>query len=256
MSTQLAAQLYTLREFTKTPADIARTLSRVKKIGYDAVQVSGFGPIDAKELAKILDSEGLICCATHTPPDRMKNEFEKVIEAHHLWKCKYTAIGGLFLESYTAQTWIDFAKGYNELAARFKGAGGPEIGYHNHGHEFASFNGKTGMQIMMENFTPDIWMEIDTYWVQYGGADPIEWIKKCKGRLPCIHLKDMTMKPTREGIQLMAEIGEGNMNWPGILGACKEIGVQWYIIEQDECQRDPFESLTISLRNLRAMGMR
>ena len=44
--TQIGAQLYTLRDFLKTPADIAKTLARVKKLGYDAVQVSGFGPID------------------------------------------------------------------------------------------------------------------------------------------------------------------------------------------------------------------
>ena len=58
---QIAAQLYTLREFLKTPEDIAISLKKVKKIGFDAVQVSGLGPIDAAELKKILDGEGLIC---------------------------------------------------------------------------------------------------------------------------------------------------------------------------------------------------
>ena len=53
----------------------------------------------------------------------------------------------------------------------------------------------------------------------------------------------------------MAEVGEGNMNWVGILAACKAIGVEWYAIEQDICQRDPFESLTISYRNLVRMGL-
>jgi sugar phosphate isomerase/epimerase len=254
--TQLAAQLYTLRQFTQTPADIAKTLHRVKQMGYDAVQVSGFGPIDPKELANILNGEGLICCATHTPLDRMKNEFETVVENHRLWQCDYTAIGGFWQDSYTAQTWIDFAKQYSDLANKFESAGGPKIGYHNHSHEFAPFNGKSALQILMENFLPSVWMEIDTYWVQHGGADPIAWIKKCAGRLPCIHLKDMTIQPSRPVEQLMAEVGEGNLNWPGILDACRSAGVQWYIVEQDECQRDPFESLAISLRNLRAMGMR
>jgi sugar phosphate isomerase/epimerase len=68
-----------------------------------------------------------------------------------------------------------------------------------------------------------------------------------------VHLKDMAITPQRE--QLMAEIGEGNLNWAGILPACKAAGVEWYIIEQDICQRDPFESLSISLRNLKAMGV-
>lgn len=54
----IGAQLYTLRNFLKTPEDIAKSLKKVKEIGYDAVQVSGVGPIDPKELRKILDGEG------------------------------------------------------------------------------------------------------------------------------------------------------------------------------------------------------
>jgi sugar phosphate isomerase/epimerase len=53
----------------------------------------------------------------------------------------------------------------------------------------------------------------------------------------------------------MAEIGEGNLNWPAILQACKEAKVEWYAIEQDICQRNPFDSLRISYENLRAMGL-
>src|SRR4051812_19793444 len=112
---QLGAQLYTLRDFTKTPEDIARTLSRVKKMGYDAVQVSGFGPIDPKELAKILKNEGLVCAATHAPLDRMEKETENVIEELKLWGCKYTAIGGLFLKEVETKDWLDFAMRFNAI---------------------------------------------------------------------------------------------------------------------------------------------
>ena len=55
--------------------------------------------------------------------------------------------------------------------------------------------------------------------------------------------------------QLFAEIGEGNLNWDGILEACRESDVEWYIVEQDVCQRDPFESMKISFENLKAMGV-
>jgi sugar phosphate isomerase/epimerase len=53
----------------------------------------------------------------------------------------------------------------------------------------------------------------------------------------------------------MAEVGEGNLNWPAILTACWEAGVEWYAVEQDICRRNPFESLTISYNNLKAMGL-
>src|SRR5213592_4644886 len=93
-ASQIGAQLYTLREYTKTPADIAKTMARVKKMGYDAVQVSALGPIEASELAKILKNEGLTCAATHTSTEKMSNETQKLIDEHNLWGCKYTAIGG------------------------------------------------------------------------------------------------------------------------------------------------------------------
>ena len=65
-------------------------------------------------------------------------------------------------------------------------------------------------------------------------------------------MKDMAM---HGGEQFYAEVGEGNLDWPGILAAAEEAGVQWYIVEQDICQRDPFASLAISFNNLKAMGL-
>ena len=70
----LAAQLYTIRDYTKTPKDIAESMKNIKAIGYDAVQISGLGPIDPKELAAILDGEGLVCCASH---DGGEDQFTK-----------------------------------------------------------------------------------------------------------------------------------------------------------------------------------
>ena len=40
-----------------------------------------------------------------------------------------------------------------------------------------------------------------------------------------------------------------------LLYTCAEANVEWYAVEQDICQRDPFESLAISYKNLRAMGI-
>jgi len=253
MTTTIAAQMYTLREFTKTPADIAATLRRVKKMGYDAVQLSALGKIDAKELGGILRGEGLICCATHMPPDRMRDETARVIEEHNLWGCKYMATSGFFPKNPKPADWPEYARELNAVAEKFRGSG-VRVGYHNHSHELVRIDGKTGLQIFLDHFLPEIWMEIDTYWIQHGGGDPVAWIERVAGRIPCVHLKDMAMGA--DGQQQMAEVGEGNMNWPGILGACRKAGVEWFIIEQDICQRDPFVSLGISLKNLQEMGLR
>ena len=40
--------------------------------------------------------------------------------------------------------------------------------------------------------------------------------------------------------QAMAEVGEGNMNFPAILAACARAGVEWYAVEQDFLPGRPF----------------
>ncbi|MCS7033135.1 MAG: sugar phosphate isomerase/epimerase, partial [Phycisphaerae bacterium] len=112
--TQIACQLYTLRDFLKTPSDIARTLARVRKIGYEAVQLSALGPIDAGELARILRDEGLICCATHIALERLREEPQKIIDEHKLWNCQYTAIG--YFKGRSSEEWRQFARDYNAHA--------------------------------------------------------------------------------------------------------------------------------------------
>ncbi len=253
MASQIAAQMFTLRNFCKTPADIAASLKKVKQIGFDAVQVSGIGKIDPKELATILKGEGLTCCATHIGLDRMKSEPQAIAEEHALWGCKYTAIGGFGWKDMTTDAWHTFAKDYNTVAATL-GKLGLAVGYHNHSHELAKYDGQTALDILVKELDKTVWMEIDTYWITHGGGDPIAWINKVAGRIPCIHLKDMAITPERK--QLMAEVGEGNLNFPGIFDAARKAGTQWFIIEQDDCNgRDPFESLSISLKNVKAMGI-
>jgi len=246
--------MYTLRDFTKTPADIARTMSKVKSIGYNAVQLSALGPIETPELVKILDGEGLEVCATHVSFERMRDETQSVIDEHRMLGCKYPAIGGLPAAYRNEEGYKKFAVEASEVGKRLS-EGGLTFGYHNHSFEMERFGGRTGLDILYSESDPRYFTaEIDTYWIQHGGGDPAAWITKLSGRIPLLHLKDMTVNSKME--QLMAEVGEGNLNWPAILDASAKAGVIWYIIEQDVCQRDPFESLAISLRNLRAMGIK
>ena len=251
-ASQLAAQLYTVRDFTNTPAEIATTMKKVKQLGYDAVQCSALGAIDAHELKRIVDGEGLTICATHTDYDRMRDEPQAVIDEHNLWGCKHAAIGGLPQEYRSAEGYARFAKEASEVAKRLA-EGGLTFSYHNHSFELEKFNGRTGLEILYEDSDPKYFnSELDTYWIQHGGGDSAAWIRKLKGRAYIVHLKDMAMD---DRTQLFAEVGEGNLNWPAILDACKEADVEWYIVEQDTCQRDPFESLGISLKNLKEMGL-
>ncbi|HEX4123856.1 MAG TPA: sugar phosphate isomerase/epimerase [Tepidisphaeraceae bacterium] len=250
---KIAAQLYTLRDYTRTPADIAKTFRKVRELGFEAVQCSALGKIEPAELARILRDEGLVCCATHASLDRLENEPAKVIEEHRMWDCHFTALGHFGVKDASRQTWLDFSDRFNRIAAGFDGSG-LAVGYHNHSHELARFDGQTALGLLIEKLNKKVWLEIDTFWITHGGGDPAAWIDSVSGRIPCVHLKDMQIGPDDK--QRMAEVGQGNLNWQRIFPACRSAGVQWYIIEQDTCYRDPFESLKISLDYVKGMGVK
>jgi sugar phosphate isomerase/epimerase len=261
--TQIGAQMFTLRDHCGTPDDIARSLEKVKAMGYDGVQGSaaGFNTLDEgelKQIKKALDDNGLPCVVTHVSLDLMRDQTEAVIAKHQILDCKYTAIGGTkFGEDSTPASWEAFAEEYNELTATLNAAG-IRAGYHNHSHEYEILeDGRTPMQIMLERFAPHVWFEIDVYWVAHGLGDPAEWVRKIgmsgENRIPCVHYKDGAV--THERKHLMLPVGEGNLNWPRINGACAEAGVEWMLVERDSGPHDPFDALEISIRNLRNMGL-
>ncbi len=237
----LAAQLYTVRDYTRTADDIAKTLKRIKTIGYPAVQISALGPVEPAELAKMLKNEGLICCASHVALDQLEKEPRRVIDNHHLYGCELVAIGGLFRDRFTAGDWDEFADHYTTLAGQFAAAD-IQLGYHNHSHELAHYQGRTALSRLIQRTRPPVWFEIDTYWITHGGGDPASWIAAVAGRIPAVHLKDMSVSNDRQ--QRMAVVGEGNLNWPAIFAACRDAQVRYYIVEQDDCYgEDPFDCL-------------
>lgn len=248
----IAAQLYTLREFLKTPTEIASSLIKVRQLGYEAVQVSGLGPIEPAQLKAAADQAGVRIIATHIGFERIRSETQAVIAEHQLWGCRHVAIGGLPAEYRSEEGYHRFATEAS-AAARPLVAAGLTFSYHNHSFELERFGGRTALEILYAESDAQVFSaEIDTYWIQHGGGNPVSWLRHLKGRCHVVHLKDMAMKGSQ---QLFAEVGEGNLEWPAILDACREAGVEWYIVEQDTCQRDPFESLGISLQNLRRLGL-
>ena len=78
----------------------------------------------------------------------------------------------------------------------------------------------------------------------------MDWCKKLKGRLPLLHMKDYAYLASDK--HAMAEIGSGNLNWKKIVAAAEKSGCEWFIVEQDVCPADPFDSLKKSFEYIAA----
>ncbi len=248
---QIAAQMYTLRDYVKTKAGLIESLTKLRAIGYESVQFSAVGCMDgdapevtAPEARAILDSLGMTCCATHRPLDRLIHHTADEIEFHKVLGCTYAGIGG-------AWSYPNTEEGYRKLLADLApvvqdlGEAGIRFGYHNHSHEFIKATPELScLDILINYGGPRFQILVDTYWVQNAGVDPASFLARLSGKVDAVHLKDKEIID-KEG-PVMCPVGEGNMDWEAILEACKGSGTQYLIIEQDTCRRDPFDCLRSS----------
>jgi sugar phosphate isomerase/epimerase len=250
-TSQIAVTLYTVRDFCKNAADLAKTARKIHSIGYEAVQLSGLGPIPPEEIVRIMAGEGLTICATHEPSTMILDEPEKAIENLQKLGCRLTA--------YPYPQGIDFSEAHSitELVRKLDAAGakfsaaGLTLGYHNHDIEFLRFQGSTVLDYIYAQSNPrNLVAELDTYWVHYGGGDCVEWCRKLRGRMPFIHLKDYAMTVERK--PNYCEIGLGTLPFKRIISEAERSGCRWFIVEQDTCPGDPFESLRGSFNYLKA----
>src|SRR5690606_8543993 len=137
-----------------------------------------------------------------------------------------------------------------DRAGKILADAGQTLTYHNHHHEFRRLGNRTVLEEIFAQTNPrHLQAEIDTYWVQYGGGDPIAWCRNLKNRLPLLHLKDYIVDA--ESKVTYAEIGSGNLDFPAIVRAAEESGCQWFIVEQDTCPGDPFASIQQSFHYIR-----
>jgi sugar phosphate isomerase/epimerase len=243
---KIAAQLYNCRDYTKTPADIEATLYRIKAIGFEVIQISGFGPCDPDLLARWVKESGLEVCITHTPWPRLADpaELKKVIAEHKKLGCSLIGLGSrpsdVYPNSYEGYT--RFIKKANEITKQIKDEG-LNFSYHNHDFEFEKWNGVRAIDRLIEE-CPGMLFTLDTFWVQAGGGNPLNYINKLKGRIQVIHFKDFRIV---KGARQFAEIGRGNLDWDEIIPLCKSLNIPCAAIEQDaDWLSDPFESLALS----------
>jgi sugar phosphate isomerase/epimerase len=249
MANPISLQFYTLRD--ESAKDFVGTLAAVAEIGYGAVELAGYGGMTATQLRAECDRLGLRVSGAHTPIDRLEKDLKNVISELQTLGARYAICPWLGPDRRPDEA------GYHALAATLNQIGaecaeaGLTFAYHHHDFELKRFGDTTGLHILLNNSDPElVKAEIDVYWASYAGFEPVALLHELAGRVPLVHIKDMTPAPERT----FAEVGQGTLDIPGILAAADAIGVEWLIVEQDRCQRPALESIRMSREYLRSLG--
>lgn len=243
---RLSIQCYTLRdEFAK---DIWKTFAALREMGFLFVELAGTYGLTPKELKKGLDALDLQVSGSHIGLDDLENRLEQVIEDNYTLDNRYIIIPWIGEETYKSG-WDVFAHRADAIGERVREAG-LRFAYHNHAFEFAEQDGRPGLDVFFDHCSEEhVLAQLDVAWVQHGGQDPAEYIRKYGTRCPLVHLKDITS----EGSDAVA--GTGIVRWADVLSACREADVEFGAIEMDVPPGEPLESVRECLDFYRARGV-
>ena len=164
MAMTLGAQLYTVRDFTKTPEQIETTLRRIRDMCFKTIQISAFGPMDPVRLGELIHELDLYVCVTHNPLSRLQNDLPALIQEHRLMGCDTIGLGAMPGEYRNDEE--GFRKFIHDIApiAHEIHEEGMQFAYHNHNFEFTRFGNHTGMDMLFDQTHPEEFHFIlDTY---------------------------------------------------------------------------------------------
>jgi sugar phosphate isomerase/epimerase len=260
----LGAQLYTVRNILMKESD--HVLRTIAEIGYTEVEGNR---TDLIALLPKIKQYGLkpVSCHIETPlitqmweqyPDIKPMKLEDAIDSAKQIGVQYFTLA--YIAPGARGDGDDF---YRRTADRMNHAGelcrkaGMRMAYHNHAYEFG---GKPRpIDIFFDRLDPSlVSMELDVFWLSVAGQDPVETLKKWKGRVALLHLKDKAKDAPHQFAENMPadafqEVGNGSINFPAILKAAPGAGVKHYIVEQDQTPGDPLDSLRKSFNYLKTV---
>lgn len=247
----IGLNLFSLRNMLSGERAFLEAVKSLKEAGYDYFQFSG-APFDAEMIARVGKEAGVPFYLTHVPMERILGDTDALMREHELFGCRNIGLGmmpkELLLDGEAFRRKVDEL----ERAAERMEERGFFFFYHHHHFEFYKIDGEPALDYMLKN-TSHIRFTADTYWLQYGGADVLEYLGKMRGRVDCVHLKDYKIVIRDEGkgpvmVPEFAALGDGVMDLPAVVRKARESGTKYFFVEQDNAADlpDGFEQVARS----------
>jgi sugar phosphate isomerase/epimerase len=149
--------------------------------------------------------------------------------------------------------------GWKRLAERLEKAAAPyvsaglSLGYHNHDFEFATYNGRYAMDLLLEG-APSLSVEPDVAWIVRGKADPVEWTRKFGDRIVAVHLKDVTRVGENGGGGDWADVGDGVVPWQSLWPVLRQQTTARYFVVEHDSPTDVHRTAARSLAFIQKLG--
>lgn len=245
MSIQIGIQLYTVRE--SAGKDPEGTLRKAAEAGYRGVQFAGYYGFSARKMKELLEECGLKAAGSHVGYELLERDADGELAYARAIGLNSITVPGIAPEDLLKPKTIDFLARTAEKAGR----AGMTLSYHNHFQEFLRKDGDFPLDVLFRE-VPGLKMELDTYWADYAGADPVAYMRANASRLESVHIKDKNKDPGKPDVN--ANIGEGSLDIAAYLREAEREQVRWAFVEMDRCDGGDLACMEISRKNLAKMG--
>jgi sugar phosphate isomerase/epimerase len=244
----LSVQLWSVRDDVK--ADMAGSLAKIGKMGFDGVEFAGYGDHKATDIAKYLKDAGLKASGCHIGIDAFDDaKFSQTVDFHKAAGISWLIIpwlDGKLRDS--ADACKSTAEKLTQLVGKLS-AVGMKTGFHLHDADVKPLSdGKSAWQHLAALTPKDFIMQFDTGNALQGGADPVQGLRDLSGRALSLHLKEFPMDGS--------PIGSGSIAWKDIFAAAQSGGTHWYVAECEVyTKHKPMDLIEASAKWLRSQGV-
>jgi sugar phosphate isomerase/epimerase len=247
MAPPIALQLYTVRDLLAE--DYEGTMRKIADMGYVGVETANMFGDSPASAAKLFGELGLTVSGAHSPMP-LGDQKQEVLDTMGALDCERLIVAWQPPEKYKSLDGIkSICDSLNEGAAVAK-ANGIKLGYHNHWFEYELVENRIPTDVMLEQLDPDVFLEVDVYWVQTAGQNPAELVRRLGARAPLLHIKDGPCQIEAS----MTALGEGVVDLPGVVAAGAG-SVEWLVVELDRCDTDIMEAVRKSYQYLVGKGL-
>lgn len=233
----LGVQTYTFRRsIGKEPAKV---LDTIKMMGFTEIE-GGSGRMHPADFKKLCDERNISIPSTGASYEDLVNKIDSVVWRAKILGSRYVMCAWIPHQD-NVLTFEDAKKAVEDFnrAGKILKENGLTFCYHAHGYEFQPYEDGTLLDYMFRNTNPEyVSFQMDIFWIQFGGGDPVALLKKYGSRWKTMHLKDMR-KGTKKDLTGLTSVendvtlGTGELDLPAIFKEAKKVGIMHYFIEDE-----------------------
>lgn len=236
---EIALQMYSLRNEMKT--DVKGTHALIPKMGINFIEGGGTYGMSQEEYKSFISGLGISVVAVGADYKQLQENPQAIVDNAKAFGAKYATCFWIPHTSgqFSIKETQDAVALFNKAGKILKDAG-ITLCYHPHGYEFAAHGNGVLFDELLKN-AKNYAFNMDVFWVQMGGGDPLAIMKKYPSKFPLLHLKDRAKgtpgsSDGKGDVESNVVLGTGDIDVKGLIKQAQKSGTKYLIIE-DESSR-------------------